>query len=91
MSARGAAVFTRNSLRAARRGLSALIDVLEDLAPDCYGVERHPEQFLVRHYPTKDAARPCCVVTVARTPGVSDGELLARVARHCERKHEEAP
>jgi hypothetical protein len=60
-----------------------------DPAPDVYAVSREGASYTVRHYPSREASRPCCVVAVTVKPGQSEIEALAAVARHCERKHEE--
>jgi hypothetical protein len=62
----------------------------EDPAPDVYAVSRDGARYTVRHYPSLEASRPCCVVAVTVKAGQSEIEALAAVARHCERKHEGA-
>lgn len=61
-----------------------------DFSADCYGVERRgPGAFVVRHFPTRSARKPCCVVEATAKGGESDVDTLERARRLCERKHAE--
>lgn len=59
---------------------------------DVFAVERQSEDgatvFLVRHYPSRDAAAAsCCTARIDRRAGESDGAALARAARVIDRHH----
>ena len=59
-----------------------------DPAPDVCTVTRQPGgRFLVKHYPSADAADPCCVLELVQRPGETDIDTLARGDRFVERKH----
>lgn len=61
-----------------------------DEAPDRYTVDRSAAPtFVVRHYPSAEAARPCCrPVQVIRRDGEADVDALTRAMRLVNRQHE---
>lgn len=62
-----------------------------DPAPDCYIVARlDDDTFVVRHYPNRDAQKPCCVAKVSRKhEDESDVDVLLRASSICDGRHAE--
>jgi hypothetical protein len=71
------------------RRVAAGLEGKGDPAPDCCTVARVAEGvFLVRHFPSADAARPCCrPVRVTRRAEEHDIDALARAWRLIEQQH----
>lgn len=59
-----------------------------DPSPDVSSVTREADGvFLVHHFPTADAKKPCCRVRVTQRAGESDVEALLRASVLCDRQH----
>lgn len=78
-----------------RRGVAVPFVPLDPEVADCYAVQRKPGKFRVRHYPTRDADRHCCLVVVkveeadAAHPGGAESGALHRAYLTIQQHHEE--
>jgi hypothetical protein len=54
---------------------------------DVYAVERQAGGFLVRHFPSREAATSCCHIEIAPRGDESESATLARAALVIERHH----